>query len=173
MRVSMFNISKYLKVSILLVFLQLISNQVFASELEEKYSQKNTLFVDVYKDSNCGCCKRWVDSLNEQHIQTKVHDLENVINLKKSLELQQKFYSCHTSMSQEGYIFEGHIPARYIKQFLQDKPKNVLGLSVPGMPVGSPGMEYQDKFMSYNILLLNKDGSTSVYAVISSASDQT
>ena len=78
----------------------------------------------------------------------------------------------HTVVSKDGYVIEGHIPAKYITQFLNEKPINTLGLSVPGMPVGSPGMEYQNKFMPYQVLVLNKDGTSSIYAEIDNAVQQ-
>ena len=69
-------------------------------------------------------------------------------------------------------MFEGHVPSKFIRAFLAAPPKGSLGLSVPGMPVGSPGMEVGDRFMQYQVLLLNKDGSSEVYAEIVSAADQ-
>ncbi|NCV99393.1 MAG: hypothetical protein EBW26_01600 [Proteobacteria bacterium] len=74
--------------------------------------------------------------------------------------------SCHTAVSSDGYIFEGHIPSEYITQFLTEKPANALGLSVPGMPHGSPGMEVGNHFMPYDVLVLYKDGTSKVYAQV-------
>ena len=70
--------------------------------------------------------------------------------------------------SSQGYVFEGHIPAKFISRFLASPPKDAIGLTVPAMPVGSPGMEYQDKFMPYQVLLLKNDGSSQVYAQVNS-----
>ncbi|WP_369802079.1 DUF411 domain-containing protein [Microbulbifer sp. Q7] len=74
--------------------------------------------------------------------------------------------SCHTSVSADGYVFEGHIPAKLIRQFLRNPPAGARGLAVPAMPLGSPGMEVGDRFTPYKVLQLNRDGSTSVYANI-------
>lgn len=86
--------------------------------------------------------------------------------IKDKFAVPKQYRSCHTAVSLGGYVFEGHIPAKIMQRFLNEKPANALGLAVPGMPVGSPGMEVEDKFMPYQVLLLNKDGSTSVYANI-------
>jgi hypothetical protein len=75
-------------------------------------------------------------------------------------------------VSSQGYAFEGHIPARYIHQFLANPPADGIGLTVPAMPVGSPGMEVGDKFMPYRVLLMKKDGSTEVFASVESAAQQ-
>ncbi len=83
-----------------------------------------------------------------------------------------RYGSCHTAVTENGYVFEGHVPARYIAQFLNDPPAGAVGLSVPAMPVGSPGMEYKDEFMPYQVLLVNKDGSVEVYASVESYQQQ-
>ena len=80
--------------------------------------------------------------------------------------IKPEYRSCHTSVSTNGFIFEGHIPAKYITKFLSEDHPNAIGLSVPGMPLGSPGMEFDDRFTPYNILILYKDGSSEVYAEI-------
>ena len=80
--------------------------------------------------------------------------------------------SCHTAVSSQGYAFEGHIPARDSHQFLANPPADGIGLTVPAMPVGSPGMEVGDKFMPYRVLLMKKDGSTEVFASVESAAQQ-
>ena len=80
--------------------------------------------------------------------------------------------SCHTAVTTDGFVFEGHVPAKYMAKFLENPPKGAIGLAVPGMPMGSPGMEYQNKFMPYQVMQLNKDGSTAVYADIDSPEAQ-
>ena len=80
--------------------------------------------------------------------------------------------SCHTAVTSDGYVFEGHVPAKYIAQFLANPPSEAIGLAVPGMPMGSPGMEYQNKFSPYQVMQINKDGSTAVYAEGDSANAQ-
>ena len=86
--------------------------------------------------------------------------------LKEKYNIKPEYRSCHTGVSEDGYIFEGHIPSKYITQFLSEKNPNAIGLSVPGMPLGSPGMEVGDRFTPYDILILYKDGTHKVYAEI-------
>lgn len=119
--------------------------------------------VEVWKDLNCGCCKDWTDHLVANGFQVKVHDTGNNA-VRSQLGIAQKYGSCHTALV-AGYALEGHVPARDIKRLLQDKPAGI-GLAVPGMPVGSPGMdgpEYGNRKDAYSVLLLKKDGSSTVY----------
>ena len=93
-------------------------------------------------------------------------DVTNLGDIKKQYKIEDENRSCHTAVSSDGYIFEGHIPSEYITQFLTEKPVNALGLSVPGMPHGSPGMEVGNHFMPYDVLVLYKDGTSKVYAQV-------
>ena len=86
--------------------------------------------------------------------------------VKEKYNIKPEYRSCHTGVSEDGYIFEGHIPSKYITQFLSEKNPDAIGLSVPGMPLGSPGMEVGDRFTPYDILILYKDGTHKVYAEI-------
>jgi len=92
--------------------------------------------------------------------------------VKDSLQIPRETRSCHTAVSKQGYVFEGHVPARYIQRFLSNPVKGAIGLAVPALPVGSPGMELGDKFTPYEILLLKQDGGTEVFAVIENAAQQ-
>ena len=86
--------------------------------------------------------------------------------IKQMYNIKPKYRSCHTGVSTDGYIFEGHIPSKYITQFLSEDHPNAIGLSVPGMPLGSPGMEVENRFMPYEVLILFKDGTNAVYAQV-------
>ena len=99
-------------------------------------------------------------------------DVDDVSLFKDRYGVPQQMRSCHTTVTTDGYVFEGHVPAKHMAQFLANPPSDAIGLAVPSMPVGSPGMEYQDKFMSYKVMQLNKDGSTQVYAAIESPAQQ-
>ena len=88
------------------------------------------------------------------------------MEIKQKFNIKSEYRSCHTAVSEDGYIFEGHVPSKYIAQFLSEKNTNAIGLSVPGMPIGSPGMEVGDRFMPYKVLILFKDGTSEVYAEI-------
>ena len=148
----------------------LLSAQVWAEDISKQALIRQVL--DVYKSPTCGCCKQWMKHLKTNGIDTNGHHPDDMSAFKTSKGIAREFQSCHTAVSKGGFVFEGHVPAKYIQQFLASPPKNAIGLSVPAMPVGSPGMEYQDKFMPYKVLQLNKDGSSTVYARVESPKEQ-
>jgi hypothetical protein len=124
--------------------------------------------LDVYKSPTCGCCVKWMDHLAKYGISaTARHD-----HLDDDFGVPADYRSCHTGVSSEGYVFEGHVPARYVRRFLADPPDGARGLAVPGMPVGSPGMEYKDEFTPYDILLLRDDGSVERYVTVDTYEQQ-
>ena len=119
--------------------------------------------VEVWKDPNCGCCKDWVDHMQANGFKVTVHETGNNA-VRARLGLPQKLGSCHTALV-GGYVVEGHVPASDVRALLQQKPK-ALGIAVPGMPVGSPGMDgavYGDRRDPYDVLLVAHDGSTRVF----------
>lgn len=128
--------------------------------------------LNVYKSPTCGCCARWIDHAEENGYSVDSHHPEDLTSFKLAKGIGLRYQSCHTAISQEGYRFEGHVPAKYVTQFLQSPPQGSIGLAVPGMPVGSPGMEMGDRFMPYQVLLLQEDGSHKVYADVENAKDQ-
>lgn len=137
------------------------------SSLEQEYkSAKNKFSLLVHKTPTCGCCKKWVKHLEDNSFSVMIRDHQNLQKIKTQYSIEPKYQSCHTAVSKEGYIFEGHIPSKFIKNFLADPEPNAIGLSVSGMPLGSPGMEVEGRFMPYNVLVLYKDGSSKVYAEI-------
>jgi len=131
-----------------------------------------TTELSVHKNPNCGCCGVWVDHANGQGFSTQVQNHSDLNALKIKLGIPAELHACHTSVSNDGFVFEGHIPARYIKQFLTDKPDGAKGLIVANMPMGSPGMDMGGNFQAYDILLLLHDGSTEVYASITNRNQQ-
>lgn len=128
--------------------------------------QASNLDLNVYKSPTCGCCGAWVDHLQAGGLQVKSHNVDNLTQLKAEKGLKPEYRSCHTAVSRDGYIFEGHVPVEYVQQFLKEQPEGALGLSVPGMPVGSPGMEMGDRIDTYQVLKINLDGSAEVYATV-------
>jgi len=119
--------------------------------------------VEVWKDPHCGCCEDWVSHLRQAGFSVKVNDQGNDA-ARKRLGIPDALGSCH-SASVQGYALEGHVPAADIRRLLREKPKAV-GLVVPGMPVGSPGMDgavYQGRKDPFKVLLLAKDGSSTVF----------
>jgi len=146
------------------------SSVALASGLTALYAHATEL--TVFKSPSCGCCSEWAERLADQGIQSRMEDYEDLAGLKKTLGIGTDVRSCHTAVSDDGFVFEGHVPARYIEQYLAAPPADSIGLSVPAMPVGSPGMEMGKRFMPYQVLLLNKDGSHSVFAEVNSPADQ-
>lgn len=128
--------------------------------------------MDVYKEETCGCCVYWIDHMQQHGYAATVHHPADLNGVKAQLGVLPEWQSCHTAVTADGFLFEGHVPARYITQFLAAPPENTLGLAVPGMPMGSPGMEVGDRFSPYEVLLMRKDGRAEVYASIKSAADQ-
>lgn len=128
--------------------------------------------LNVYKDESCGCCVGWIAHADERGFNPKVFHPENLHSIKEKHGILAKWQSCHTAVSKEGYVFEGHIPAKYISQFLASPPENALGLAAPGMPMGSPGMEMGNNFHNYDVILMKKDGTSEVYATVKNQTEQ-
>ena len=122
------------------------------------------VLVEVWKDPSCGCCKDWVSHLESNGFAVKVNETGNSA-MRQRLGIPQKLGSCHTALV-GGYAVEGHVPAADIRRLLKDKPQAV-GLTVPGMPVGSPGMDgaiYGNRRDPYDVLLVLKSGDTRVFS---------
>ncbi len=147
-------------------------NSVASSAVAKAPATAEKVALEVFKSPTCGCCGVWIDHLKAAGFATGVHNETNMTEIKGRHGIKPGQSSCHTAVSPDGYVFEGHIPAKYIKRFLAEKPANAIGLAVPGMPVGSPGMEMGDRFEPYRIVQINKDGSTTVYAEVASPTDQ-
>ncbi len=118
--------------------------------------------VEVHKSPSCGCCGAWVEHMREHGFETATHNVDNLDGIKKRVGVPYGLGSCHTA-EVGGYFIEGHVPAAEVKRLLTEKPK-AKGLTVPRMPIGSPGMESGDRVDPYEVLLVHEDGTTSVYA---------
>jgi hypothetical protein len=119
--------------------------------------------VEVWKAPTCGCCRDWIRHLEANGFKVQVHDSGNTA-ARVRLGMPMRLGSCHTALI-EGYAIEGHVPAREIRRLLAERP-DAVGLAVPGMPIGSPGMdgpEYGARKDAYDVLLVRKDGSTTSY----------
>lgn len=119
--------------------------------------------IQVWKDPNCGCCKDWVTHLEQAGFKVSVQETGNAAT-RKRLGMPENLGSCHTA-EVAGYAIEGHVHAKEIQRLLREKPQ-ALGLAVPGMPTGSPGMDgaiYQGRKDPYDVLLVAKGGATSIY----------
>lgn len=127
--------------------------------------------IDVYKSPSCQCCGKWIAHIETAGFSASVINSQNLNAIKSEYGIAPRYQSCHTAVA-DGFVFEGHIPASLIQQFLAEKPEDVIGLAVPGMPMGSPGMEMGERYDDYDVLLLKADGSSEVYQHISAGKRQ-
>lgn len=119
--------------------------------------------VVVYKTPTCGCCSKWVDHMREAGFTVKATDLEDLSPIKQQFGVAQENRSCHTAVV-GGYVVEGHVPADLVRKMLTEKPE-IAGIAVPGMPVGSPGMEVEGRPADrYQVIAFDKQGNRTVYA---------
>jgi hypothetical protein len=117
--------------------------------------------IKVYKDPNCGCCKEWIKHLEQNGFTVEVVDMPDLSAVKMKYGVGDNLRSCHTGVIGD-YVIEGHVPADLIVKMLEEKPQ-IAGLAVPGMPMGSPGMEGATK-EAYDVLTFDRAGHTTVYA---------
>jgi len=124
----------------------------FASDLPQ---------IEVWKDPNCGCCSKWIAHLRESGFRVNAHDTASVNTARAKLGMPHRYGACHTARVGQ-YVVEGHVPASDIKRLLKQQPE-AIGLAVPGMPMGSPGMEgpYSEP---YQTLLVDQSGNASVFS---------
>jgi hypothetical protein len=118
--------------------------------------------VTVYKSPSCNCCAEWVTHMREQGFPVEIQSRFNVKPVKRKVGVPSSLAACHTAVV-NNYVVEGHVPAKDVKQLLRENPK-VRGLSVPGMPVGSPGMERGNRVEPYKVLTFTPAGDTTVFA---------
>jgi len=118
--------------------------------------------ITVYKSPACGCCNDWIDHLEEEGFQVTAVNADNMPVIKAANGIRTEISSCHTALV-EGYVVEGHVPGSTLKRFLSESPE-MAGLTVPGMPVGSPGMEMPGQpAQPYDVLSIDPAGNTEVY----------
>lgn len=118
--------------------------------------------IEVFKSPTCGCCSLWVKHLEQNGFTAKVTEMDDLSGLKKKHGVPARATSCHTAIV-NGYVIEGHVPAADVKRLLSERPA-VAGLAVPGMPVGSPGMEMGSTVQPYDVLAFDKTGETKVFS---------
>jgi hypothetical protein len=116
--------------------------------------------IAVYKTPTCGCCQGWVDHVEKAGFHTEVLDLQSLASIKQQAGIPSDLASCHTSMV-DGYFVEGHVPADAIQRLLSERP-DIAGIAVPGMPMGTPGMEGSYR-QPYDIIAVGHDGSRTVF----------
>jgi hypothetical protein len=128
-------------------------------------AQSERNLVSVWKTPTCGCCKAWIQHLEANGFKVAAVDVPDTTPIRKDLKMPASLGSCHTAVV-EGYVIEGHVPASEIKRLLKERPR-AIGLAVPGMPVGSPGMEMGTRKDPYKVLLVIEDGTTRVFKTYS------
>jgi hypothetical protein len=119
--------------------------------------------LTVYKDPSCGCCTKWVAHLRAAGLKPDVHDRTDMDALKDSLGVPAALRSCHTAVAGR-YVIEGHVPAADVKRFLAMAPKGIVGIAVPDMPAGAPGMEMPGRADRYDVIAFAPDGTTKLFA---------
>ena len=119
------------------------------------------LEVTVYKSPTCGCCSKWIAHLEANGFKVNAHDVADLTQIKLEHGIRRELTACHTALV-DGYVIEGHVPAEDIQRLLQERP-DVVGLAVPGMPMGSPGMEGPTS-KPYDVLTFDRNGNTTVFA---------
>ncbi len=127
-------------------------------------SPANTAYateITVHKSPSCGCCNKWIVHLEKAGFSVTAENSMNMSSIKRSYGVRPELNSCHTALV-DGYVIEGHVPANDIKRLLQERP-DVTGLAVPGMPMGSPGMEGHRED-NYEVLTFKPNGETAVFS---------
>jgi len=124
------------------------------------YAEQKLPQITVYKSPTCGCCKKWIKHLEKNGFTVEAYNSRYMSTVKRELGVKPQYHSCHTAMV-DGYYIEGHVPANDIKRLLTEKPK-AIGLAVPGMPMGSPGMEGNRKD-PHSVLLISEEDTQQVY----------
>lgn len=119
--------------------------------------------LEVIKTPTCGCCTVWVERMKAAGFTVKARDVEDTSPVAKAAGVPDRLRSCHTAKI-GGYVIEGHVPAADIRRLLAQKPRGAVGLSVPGMVAGSPGMEMGGRVDRYQVMLIQKDGKHKVWA---------
>lgn len=132
---------------------------VFLSSLVSATSNS----VEVWKSPSCGCCTKWVSHLEDNGFKVISHNVDNISTIKDNFNIPKNLRSCHTAKI-GNFIIEGHVPASDINEILKATDSNISILSVPGMPVGSPGMIMGSKFQPYPVVSVNDNGKMEIFS---------
>ena len=161
------NLVFYTRILLLTVLAASLGNIAFAETDQQTLKSSTATTLEIYKTPQCGCCADWVSHMREAGFQAHVSETTALDAIKNRFGIQPALQSCHTADDPAtNYVFEGHIPAPVIQRFIEEKPEGARGLAVPGMPVGSHGMEMGDRRDSYNVWMMMEDGSSQVYTRI-------
>lgn len=132
-----------------------------AERVETVQPDPNLPTVLVYKTPTCGCCNGWVEHMEQAGFAVDARDVSDIMTVKRDGGVPVQMSSCHTAII-DGYVVEGHVPAEQVKQLLADRP-DIAGIAVPGMPIGSPGMEGANP-QPYQVLTFSHMGEPGVFA---------
>lgn len=130
--------------------------------------QPRPIAITMYKSPTCGCCSEWGDYMKANGFTVTARDLDNLMPIKAESGVPPRLQSCHTAITQ-GFAVEGHVPADLVRKLIAEKPMvtgggRAIGIAVPGMPIGSPGMEQGNVKQPYDVIIFDAQGRTAVYA---------
>lgn len=135
---------------------------VVAGLSAQRPTPARTPVMTVYKSPTCDCCGKWIEHMKAAGFQVRAVDMDDITEVKQASGVPVRLRTCHTALIGD-YVVEGHVPADLVRRLLQERPA-VAGIAVPGMPIGSPGMEVGNRKDPYEVLLFEKSGRTSVFA---------
>jgi hypothetical protein len=158
---------KFVAIAVFVVAVAAIAAYAVQAQRGGSAQAPRTMVMEVYKTPTCGCCSLWVDHMRAAGFDVTAKDVTQaeLDRVKAAHGVPPEMHSCHTGLI-DGYAIEGHIPAREVRRFLKERP-DVAGLAVPGMPLGSPGMEVPGtKPRPYTVLTFDRSGQTKVFATV-------
>jgi len=142
----------------------MLAGLLFATALALPLAQAGATEVVMYKSPFCACCSGWAESLKTAGFTVVEKKQEDMDAIKARYGVPEQLSSCHTAIV-GGYVIEGHVPAADVERLLKERPTNVVGLTAPGMPMQSPGMQPEMlKPKNYDVLAFDKDGNTTVFS---------
>lgn len=146
------------------MFRSIVSAIFLAGAATVVSAQETRPTIEVVKQSSCGCCGGWVTRMEEAGFSVKVRDVDydTLLATKQAAGLGEETWACHTARV-DGYVVEGHVPVREVERLLRERP-DAIGIATPGMPMGAPGMDFGNMREAYDVVLIQRDGSTRVYA---------
>lgn len=118
--------------------------------------------IELYESPFCGCCEMWVKYMQNKGYKFNIHKSSDFYKIKDKLGIKEQYQSCHTGVV-DGYALEGHLPEDAVAWLLKEKPKDVIGIATPGMPMGSPGMEQGGEEEVYDVIIMLKNGEQRIY----------
>lgn len=135
---------------------------VAAFWLNSRQTSAQTQEIVVYKTPTCGCCVKWIDHLRDSGLEVRAIDVPSTLPIHEKFGVPRRLGSCHTAVFGD-YWVEGHVPADLVQKLMNEKPADIVGISVPGMPMGSPGMEGPNA-VDYQVIAFGTDGEFTLYA---------